>query len=217
MNLSFLIHSNLHHIIEFEEHHRPGDITPLVSASRSTCKKPMVSDKHIMKKLDTILILRSYLLLYGCTLLVLVGCASTHPNQKDEEKPAGDQVDVGYGSVDKNNVVGSVVTVDAKDAQVVKPASVADMLRGRASGVQVTDLPGGGIRVRIRGSRSLRGSNDPLYVIDGMVIQTVDGALRGINPLDIDTISVLKDASATAIYGSRGSNGVILIKTKRGK
>ena len=84
------------------------------------------------------------------------------------------------------------------------------------AGVLVTELPGGGIRVRIRGSRSILGGNDPLYVVDGMVIQTIDGALYGINPHDVESISVLKDASSTAIYGSRGANGVILVKTKRG-
>jgi TonB-dependent SusC/RagA subfamily outer membrane receptor len=167
-----------------------------------------------MKKSVSTLSLRFFS--YTACMLLVLGCTSTRSNKTETTKPASEQVDIGYGSVDKDHVVGSVSTVEGKDAQVIKPTSVADMLRGRVSGVVVTDLPGGGIRVRIRGSRSLKANNDPLYVIDGMVIQTVDGTLRGINPLDIETITVLKDASATAIYGSRGSNGVILIKTKRG-
>jgi len=150
-------------------------------------------------------------------LLLLAGCATTRAAEEEDAPPEGETVDVGYGSVEKDRVVGSVSTIDAEDAQVVQPRTVADMLRGRVAGVQVTDLPGGGIRVRIRGTRSFRGGNDPLYVIDGLVIQVADGALYGINPHDIESISVLKDASATAIYGSRGSNGVILINTKRGK
>ena len=125
-------------------------------------------------------------------------------------------MEVGYGSVDKTQYAGSISTVDGEEAQAAHPRSLADMLRGRAAGVEVSDVSGGGVRVRIRGNRSLTGGNDPLYVIDDQVIQTIDGVLYGINPYDVQSISVLKDASATAIYGSRGSNGVILITTKRG-
>ena len=149
-------------------------------------------------------------------LLFLTGCATAQSAEEQDALPEEETVDVGYGTVDKDHVVGSVATVDGEEAQVVQPRTVADMLRGRVAGVQVTDLPGGGIRVRIRGTQSFLGGNDPLYVIDGMVLQVTDGALHGINPHDIASISVLKDASATAIYGSRGANGVILIKTKRG-
>ena len=149
-------------------------------------------------------------------LLFLTGCATTRSAEEQEAHPEAETVDVGYGTFDKDRVVGSVATVDGEEAQVVQPKTLADMLRGRVAGVQVTELPGGGISVRIRGNRSFRGGNEPLYVLDGMVIQTTNGGLYGINPHDIASISVLKDASATAIYGSRGSNGVILIKTKRG-
>lgn len=155
-------------------------------------------------------------LLGAFALLFLAACASTRPAEEQEAQRDGEKVNVGYGAVDKDHIVGSVSTVDGEDARLENPRTVAEMLQGRVAGVMVTDLPGGGIRVRIRGSRSLTGSNDPLYVIDDLVIQTTDGALYGINPYDIESISVLKDASATAIYGSRGSNGVILIKTKRG-
>ena len=154
------------------------------------------------------------LILFGA-LLFLNGCASTRSAEDPEAQP--EEVEVGYGTVDKDDIVGSVATVDGEDAQKDHPRSLADMLRGRVAGVQVMEAPGGGFRVRIRGSRSFLGGNEPLYVLDGMVIQTgPDGALYGINPYDVESISVLKDASATAIYGSRGSNGVILIKTKRG-
>ena len=149
-------------------------------------------------------------------LLFLAGCATSRSAEEQEARPEGETVDVGYGTVDKDHLVGSVATVDGEEAQVVQPRTLADMLRGRVAGVQVAELPGGGISVRIRGTRSFHGSNEPLYVIDGLVLQVTDGALHGINPHDIESISVLKDASATAVYGSRGSNGVILIKTKRG-
>lgn len=150
-------------------------------------------------------------------LLFLAGCAGTGAGTEPDAEPTSETVDVGYGTLEKDRIVGSVATVDADEADVVQPRTLADMLRGRVAGVQVNELPGGGISVRIRGTRSFHGGNEPLYVIDDMVIQITDGALYGINPLDIESISVLKDASATAAYGSRGANGVILIKTKRGR
>jgi TonB-dependent starch-binding outer membrane protein SusC len=97
------------------------------------------------------------------------------------------------------------------------PARAEELLAGRFPGVEVYAAPGGGTIVRIRGNSTLYGDNQPLYVIDG---QTIDagpgGALMGINPLDIEKIEVLKDIGSTAAYGSRGANGVILIRTKRG-
>ncbi len=156
------------------------------------------------------------ILLGACTVLFLAGCAASRPAEEQATQREGDEIEVGYGTADKDHIVGAVSTVDGETAQAEHPRSLADMLRGRVAGVQVTELAGGGIKVRIRGTRSFHGGNDPLYVIDDMVIQTTDGALYGINPYDIESISVLKDASATAIYGSRGANGVILIKTKRG-
>ena len=115
-------------------------------------------------------------------------------------------------------------------------ATIDQLLQGRAAGVQVTQnagSPGSGVSVRIRGTNSLRGNNEPLYVIDGIIIssagedvnpaggignsgQEVQNGLNGLNPRDIESIEVLKDASATAIYGSRGANGVVLITTKKG-
>ena len=148
--------------------------------------------------------------------VLLIGCASSRSAEEQESQPTEGEVQVGYGTIDENHVVGSVATIDGDDARKDQPKTLTDMLRGRSAGVQVNDLPGGGIRVRVRGTRSFLGGNDPLYVIDGMVIATVEGALHGINPNDVESISVLKDASATAVYGSRGANGVVLITTKRG-
>ena len=95
-------------------------------------------------------------------------------------------------------------------------ARVEELFAGRFAGVEVTKIPGG-ISVRIRGGSTINGSNEPLYVIDDMVIDPgPGGALVGINPADVAKIEVLKDIGSTAMYGSRGANGVILIRTKRG-
>lgn len=122
---------------------------------------------------------------------------------------------VGYGTIKKSDLTGSVAAL-SEDAYMAQPVSrVDDILQGRTAGVNVTGIsgaPGGTTSIRIRGSNSITGSNEPLYVIDGFV-----GAdIADVNPTDIETIQVLKDASSTAIYGSRGANGVILITTKRG-
>ena len=142
---------------------------------------------------------------------------------------------IGYGTVLKKDISGSISSVSVKDKVATQSNSVDQLLQGRASGVQVIQnsaTPGSGISVKIRGTNSLRGNNEPLYVIDGIIIssagedvlptgvgntgQETQNGLNGINPRDIESIQVLKDASATAIYGSRGANGVVLITTKKG-
>ena len=142
---------------------------------------------------------------------------------------------IGYGTVLKKDITGSLSSVTVVDEVATQSNSVDQLLQGRASGVQVIQnsaAPGSGISVKIRGTNSLRGNNEPLYVIDGIIIssagedvlpvgtgntgQQTQNGLNGINPRDIESIQVLKDASATAIYGSRGANGVVLITTKKG-
>ncbi len=132
---------------------------------------------------------------------------------------------IGYGAVKKSDLTGSVLAMkpDEKNKGVVVNAQ--DMLVGKAAGVSVISndgTPGGGTQIRIRGGASLNASNDPLIVIDGLAIDNngvkgVSNILSTINPQDIESFNVLKDASATAIYGSRGSNGVIIITTKKGR
>lgn len=124
-------------------------------------------------------------------------------------------VQVGYGSVKKKDATGSVAVITAKDFNRGAITNTENLLNGRVAGVVVTQggRPGDGAAIRIRGGASLGASNDPLIVIDGL---PVTNGLSSINPNDIDSFSILKDASATAIYGSRGSNGVVLIKTKKG-
>ncbi|MEX6686184.1 TonB-dependent receptor [Danxiaibacter flavus] len=140
---------------------------------------------------------------------------------------------VGYGTQRKKDVTGSVSSITSKDFNKGMQASVDQLISGRAPGVQVTQSsaePGGGVSIRIRGANSINANNEPLYVIDGLPIDnspvtpnspiTTDGAVRNplnaLNPADIESVEILKDASATAIYGSRGANGVVMITTKKG-
>jgi TonB-linked outer membrane protein, SusC/RagA family len=133
-------------------------------------------------------------------------------------------VAIGYGQVKKNDLTGSVVAVSADKLPKGLTTSMTDMLGGKIAGVNVSTSggqPGGSATIRIRGGSSLNASNDPLIVVDNVPLasETINGVsnpLASINPQDIETFTVLKDASATAIYGSRASNGVILITTKKG-
>ncbi len=127
-----------------------------------------------------------------------------------------DVVVVGYGTVRKSDVTGALASVSAKDFEKQPLTKIDQALQGRAAGVQVNQTsgaPGSGFKIRIRGSNSISGNNDPLYVVDGLVV----GSITSLNVNDIASMEVLKDASATAIYGSRGANGVVLITTKTGK
>lgn len=123
---------------------------------------------------------------------------------------------VGYGSQKKKDLTTAVVVIDEKDIRQRPMVSAAEALQGKAAGVQVTQpsgKPGGDIAVRVRGATSVIAGNEPLYVVDG--VPTTD--IRGLNPADIESMSVLKDASSAAIYGARAANGVVLITTKRGE
>ena len=157
-----------------------------------------------------------------------------------------DVIVIGYGSQKKKDVNSAISTIKSKDLENLKQVSVDQMLQGKASGVSVTNdsgRPGGAASIRVRGATSLTGTNEPLYIIDGVPVSgdatntstsgrpisgndfsssggsgnTASSPLSLINPNDVESIDVLKDASATAIYGSRGANGVIIITTKSGK
>ncbi len=144
---------------------------------------------------------------------------------------------VGYGEQERRDVTGSVASVNTAALEDVPVQSLDQMLQGTVAGVQVTQAssaPGGGISIRVRGSSSISGSSEPLYVIDGFPIENdPEGAspgaggrttatvpsnpLAALNPSDIESIQILKDASATAIYGARGANGVVIVTTRRGR
>ena len=141
----------------------------------------------------------------------------------DDNALLDEVVVVGYGTMKRSDITGSTVSVTGDDLRKTISTSVDQALQGKAAGVAVTTnsgAPGGGISVSIRGTNSLNG-NEPLYIIDGIAISgQTDGnssALSSINPGDIVSMEILKDASATAIYGSRASNGVVIIKTKQGE
>lgn len=143
-------------------------------------------------------------------------------------KPATTNLDeivvIGYGQVRKGDATGAVTSVSVKDFNSGSITNPLELMTGKTAGVQITNnsgAPGSGATIRIRGGSSLSASNDPLYVIDGIPVDN-DGisgtrnAMSTINPNDIETFTILKDASATAIYGARASNGVIIITTKKG-
>lgn len=132
------------------------------------------------------------------------------------ESQLDEVVVVGYGTQRKEAVTGSVASVSGEKMNEVPAANITQALQGRVAGVQMTQTsskPGAAMQIRIRGTRSLNASNDPLVVLDGIPFA---GSIGDINPIDIKSVDILKDASATAIYGSRGANGVILVTTHKG-
>lgn len=134
---------------------------------------------------------------------------------KSIDNSLNEAVVIGYGTVRKADLAGSVAVMDNKTFRDQPITQVSDALQGRVAGVNVVSdgVPGGSVKIRIRGANSINKSNDPLYVVDGMVRES---GLEGINPEDIQSMQILKDASSTAIYGSRGANGVVIITTKTG-
>ncbi len=135
---------------------------------------------------------------------------------REDQVGLDEVVVVGYGSLKKKDVTGSVASIGADDLLVAPIASIDQGMQGKMAGVAIsntTGAPGQGMKIRIRGGSSITGTNDPLYVIDGFI----GGDITSINPSDIERIDILKDASATAVYGSRGANGVVLVTTKTAK
>ena len=151
-----------------------------------------------------------------------------HLSMKEDALALEEVVVIGYGQMKRSDLTGSLVSVSSDAVMRAVPTSIDQILQGRAAGVQVqqnSGMPGASTSIRIRGINSLSASNEPIYVIDGVIIEggaingnnTNTSALAAINPADIVSMDILKDASATAIYGARGSNGVIIITTKRGQ
>ncbi|WP_316783018.1 SusC/RagA family TonB-linked outer membrane protein [Pedobacter frigiditerrae] len=145
-------------------------------------------------------------------------------NMKTDSQNLNEVVVIGYGTAEKKSLTGSITTVNSKDFQKGTITTPEQLIQGKVAGVNIVNnggRPGGGSVIRIRGGASLNASNDPLIVVDGIPfsgnsIGNAPSPLSLINPNDIETFTVLKDANATAIYGSRASNGVILITTKKG-
>lgn len=142
--------------------------------------------------------------------------AAAEPRPTDAE--AG-QTSIGYGSQTRRELAVSVATLDERTLDQQRVQRVEELLMGRLAGVTVVRRANGDFSVRIRGASSFYGSTEPLWVVDDMPVMATSfySAVAGLNPQDIERIDVLKDAGATAVYGSRGANGVILIKTKRAR
>jgi TonB-dependent SusC/RagA subfamily outer membrane receptor len=158
-----------------------------------------------------------------CAVLVLplaageaLGCARARTSPAPPEPPP--EAPRGAGRSVASEGTGAVAVVDGDDLRGIPAVHVEQLLAGRIAGVQIIELPGGGISVRIRGPGSINGDTEPLYVVDGMLIQATAGrGLYWLNPGDIHRIEILKDAGTTSMYGVRGANGVVLITTRRGK
>lgn len=144
-------------------------------------------------------------------LLMLAACGT--PGKIDGAYDGDEMVNVGYGSMRKADLTGSVSKVKVDADKVAGYATIYDYLKGRVPGLDVSGDtgPGGNPTIRIRGIRSLNGPNDPLFIVDG----AERSYIGDISPYMVESVEVLKDASMTAIYGSRGANGVILITTKK--
>lgn len=164
------------------------------------------------------------------------GRSTINVTLQEDAAALSEVVVIGYGSVQKRDATGAVATVSEEDFNRGVVASPEQLIQGRTAGLQVTSAsgePGAGVNIRIRGTTSVRGGNDPLFVVDGVPLagdnvsaggsnagfgdSSPKNPLNFLNPQDIETMSVLKDASATAIYGSRGANGVVIITTKSGR
>lgn len=167
------------------------------------------------------------------TVEIITGGSTSYTIELETDtQELNEVVIVGYGEQSRRSLAGSLASVSSKDIKDLPVPSADQLLQGKASGVQVTansGVPGGGIFIRVRGTNSVNAGNDPLYVVDGVFVnnnnlirtglgnQIPSNPIADLNPSDIESIQVLKDANATAIYGSRGANGVVIITTKRGR
>lgn len=148
--------------------------------------------------------------------IIVDGKSTINVTLKEDIEALSEVVVIGYGSQKKSDLTGAVSTIKSESIQEMPVTNLEQALAGKASGVNVSSnsgRPGGNTNVRIRGSSSINASNDPLYVVDGVIGA---GPINYLNPNEIESMEVLKDASATAIYGARGSNGVVIVTTKRG-
>ena len=154
---------------------------------------------------------------YQTQSIALNGRKTINVKLEEDKNTLSEVVVVGYGVQKKSDVTGALAHLDSKDLTTMPVNNALEAMQGKTAGVDISNSqrPGEVGDIQIRGVRSIGANNKPLYVVDGMVIQ--NGGIENINPQDIESIEVLKDASATAVYGSRGANGVILVTTKKGK
>lgn len=145
--------------------------------------------------------------------LPVLGCGAVSHHAKE---PAPDTVQVGYGAQARKDVASAITTVPGDETRSL--TSMEQLVEGKVAGVELVHLASGKVSLRIRGQNSLMLSNEPLYVIDGTPVRADNftDAVAGVNPQAVKRLEILKDAAATAIYGSAGANGVVIITTKRG-
>jgi TonB-dependent SusC/RagA subfamily outer membrane receptor len=149
--------------------------------------------------------------------VVMAACYHRSGTQQPEHPAATatDSVQIAYGTKAQRDVIGSITTVDSTAIKRSPSMRLADVLVGRVPGLEVRTLANGQISLRIRGERSLLGNNEPLIVLDGVPLQPDNALFQDLDPRDVASVTVLKDAGSLAAYGSRGTNGVILITTKK--
>lgn len=154
---------------------------------------------------------------YKTQTISVAGKSTVQVVLEEDTEVLDEVVVVGYGIQKKSDVTGAMARVGEKELKAMPVKNALEGMQGKTAGVDITSSqrPGEVGKINIRGVRSITADQDPLYVVDGMIIQ--NGGIENINPSDIESIDVLKDASATAIYGSRGANGVVLVTTKKGK
>ena len=196
---------------------------PLIGAGVLTQdgKRGVITDldgKYTISILESDKVLSYSYLGYATTQVVVDGRKQIDVTlNPDTSNSLNEVVVIGYGTSKKADLTGSVASVKMGDIEDVPTTSVDQALQGKIAGVDImstTGEPGAGTSIRVRGTRSIEASNEPLIVVDGVMDAVED--MNEINPDDIESISILKDASSTAIYGSRGANGVVLITTKKG-
>jgi TonB-linked SusC/RagA family outer membrane protein len=211
-----------------------SDVTVMLKQTNSAVTTNSSGAFSIKVDNDNVVLVISYVN-YKTQEVAVRNYATLNISLEPADGALGEVVVVGYGTVKKSDVTGSVVSLKAKDLNPGANVNVEQSLLGRAAGVQVyqkSGEPGSAMSVKIRGASSITAGNDPLYVIDGMPVNNLSpvggssagfvatpnprNPLNSLNPADIESIEILKDASATAIYGSRGSNGVVIITTKKG-
>ena len=204
--------------------------TPVIGASvveqgTTNCITTDVNGQFVLNVQGEQAIVQISFIGYVTTRLAASSTELQHVVLEDDSAMIDDVVVIGYGTVKKDDLTGSVVAIKAEELNRGAVVSTQDMMQGKVPGLQIIPGDGGpnsGSTIRIRGAASLNASNDPLIVIDGVPVASDAGSgmanpLSLVNPNDIESFTVLKDASAAAIYGSRASNGVIIITTKKGK
>ena len=149
----------------------------------------------------------------GC-LMVLGACMGSG---RLAPRPAPDHAEIGYGTQPERDNTGAVSSLSETEVGVARPMRIEDLLRGKIAGLQIIRTRTGATSFRIRGTQSMMFEQEPLVVVDGIPLRSgsVESALAGLTPEDVERVDVLKDLASTAIYGSRGAGGVILIRTRR--